>query len=311
MQPSQSETNPPPDDENSHEHDDDPEAILFDSLQTLYDYQPITFTSAGASYTHTHQTPTAATPIKITLQTPDPDAANWYLHASSVWIASIQLASGVDFLRIDHHLRRIRSGDNVKDGEKRPLRVLELGASAGLPSILIAKLYPDLSVVATDYPDPQLVRTLAQNIKYNCAETNCCAAPYAWGTDPNSLFSMNNLDEPHIGFDIILAADTLWNSDSHLNFVDSLQQTLRKDPDSRIHIVTGLHTGRYTIDSFLRTVVEAGFCVVEVVEREVAIGGITETTGARTRTWDVTRTEYEERDRRRWVIWIELCWEEK
>lgn len=309
LKPSQSDIVLPPEDENAHEHDD-PEDVLFDSLQTLYDYQPVAFTSAGASYTYTYPKATPANPIKITLQTPDTDSANWSLHASSVWIASIQLASGVDFLRIDHHLRQIRPVNEAKRWDKRRLRILELGASAGLPSILITKLYPDVSIVVTDYPDPQIIRTLTRNIQHNGAGPNCCAAPYGWGTDPGHLFSLNSSDGPQSGFDIVIAADTLWNPDTHSIFVDTLQRTLRKDPDSRVHLVAGLHTGRFTIDSFLRRSVEAGFFILEVVEREVIAGGIGENTGAQTRAWDVTRSEYEEeKGRRGWVIWVELCWE--
>lgn len=305
------------------ENDDDPEDVLFDSLQTLYEYQPITLTSAGASYTYTHSVPTA-NPIKITLQTPDPEAANWSLHASSVWIASTQLALGVEFLRLDRHLHRIRSCSTPgNNGQERKLRVLELGAAAGLPSILIAKLYganDDVSVLATDYPDVQLIQTLTQNIVRNGVEEHCRAAPYAWGSDPSLLFSLDPIGEAEergVGFDVIIAADTLWNPDLYAIFIDTLQRTLRKDSGARIYLVAGLHTGRYTIDSFLRAVAKAGFRVVEVLEREV-MNGVADTRGreamevrAKTRSWDVTRAEYEEeKDRRGWVIWIELCWEE-
>lgn len=288
-------------------NDNDPENILFDSLQTLYDYQPITLTSAGSLYTYTHPTSVTSNPITITLQTPDPETANWSLHASSVWIASTQLASNAKFLRLDERLHRIRqNGDH-----DRKLKVLELGAAAGLPSILIAKLYPDFMVFATDYPDTQIIQTLTQNIERNGVKANCCAAPYAWGSDPAPLLNFVNNPAPDkdTGFDVILAADTLWNPDLHNTFISTLQKTLRKDSEARVHLVAGLHTGRYTIDSFLRAVEKAGFDVIRIVEQEVIHdeGGCEIV--ARMREWDVTRAEYEEeKDRRGWVIWIELCW---
>lgn len=286
---------------------DGPEDVLSDSLQTLYNFSPVTFASAGASYTYSQPASSLSGPIEINLETPDTDAANWSLHASSIWIASVQLASGVDFLRIDQHLRRMGAGSSGVCAS-RQLKVLELGASAGLPSILIAKIFPEtVSVVASDYPDPHIMHTLAQNIRNNDVNANCHAMPYDWGSDPNPLIS--NFDAEDTGFDVIIAADTLWNSDYHSDFVNALQRTLRKDSNSRVHLVAGLHTGRYTIDSFLRLVARAGFHIIEAVERRVENGECIP--AVQTRVWDVTRAEHEdESDRRKWVVWVEICWEE-
>jgi nicotinamide N-methyltransferase len=101
---------------------------------------------------------------------------------------------------------------------------------------------------------------------------------------------------------MIIAADTLWNPDLHGIFINTLQRTLKKSPDARVHLVAGLHTGRYTIESFLESVKISGFEVMVVVERPVAGG----TLG---RKWDMSKAEFEEeKDRRGWVIWIELRW---
>jgi len=288
-----------------------PEDVLSDSLQTLYNFSPVTYASAGASYTYSQSESSLSSLIEINLETPDTDAANWSLHASSIWIASVQLANGVDFLRIDQHLRRIGAGSGGSGVcASRQLKVLELGASAGLPSILIAKIFPEtVSVVVSDYPDPHIMHTLAQNIRNNDVNANCHAMPYDWGSDPNPLLSLGHIDAEGTGFDVIIAADTLWNPEYHSNFVNALQRTLRKDSNSRVHLVAGLHTGRYTIDAFLHIVVKAGFRIVEVVERRVEDGECI--SAVQTRVWDVTRAEHEdEHDRRRWVIWIEICWEE-
>ncbi|KAF9454294.1 hypothetical protein P691DRAFT_609317, partial [Macrolepiota fuliginosa MF-IS2] len=303
--------------------DSDPEDVLFDSLQMLYEFQPITLTSAGASYTYIHHTSHPSlqpnlhpTPVKITLQTPDPEAANWSLHASSVWIASTQLALGIEFLQLDGHIERMRRTRPECQSGDRKLKVLELGAAAGLPSILIAKLHGAsnrISVLATDYPDPKLIQTLSQNIERNGVEEHCYAAPYAWGSDPAPLFALGapgKVESISGGFDMIIAADTLWNPDLHSIFIETIQQALRRDSEARVHLVAGLHTGRYTVSSFLCSVAGAGFRVVGVLEREVVSiddAGKTDVTQTKIREWDVTRAEYEEeKDRRRWVIWIEL-----
>jgi nicotinamide N-methyltransferase len=116
----------------------------------------------------------------------------------------------------------------------------------GLPSIVIAKRYPDVAVTVSDYPDEDLIRTLSQNVADNGVSANCRAVAYGWGSDPAELFLPDNKK-----FDILIAADTLWNSEFHGLFIETLQLTLDKSPHSRVHLFAGLHTGRYTIQSFL------------------------------------------------------------
>lgn len=132
----------------------DPEDILSESLETLYDYAPITLSSSGSSYTYTpspnsvYAQTARGRLMKITLKTPETEPENWSLHASSIWISSVYLADHLDELHIDKEIAHAR------DREELPLRVLELGAGAGLPSILIAKRFQDdVFVVASDYPD--------------------------------------------------------------------------------------------------------------------------------------------------------------
>ncbi|KAI0629335.1 hypothetical protein C8Q77DRAFT_320903 [Trametes polyzona] len=267
----------------------DPEDVLADSLESLYDHTPVALGSAGSSYTYQPQNGTSA----ITLTTPDTQAANWALHASSIWAASVYVADHINDLHIDDHCKRAR-----KQG--RPLNLLELGAAAGLPSILIAKSYPDVLVTCSDYPDDALIRTLEENVKRNDASERCRVVPYGWGSDPSILLSSTPLGE---GFDVVLAADTLWNSDTHGIFFDTLRLTLRRSPDARIYLIAGLHTGRYVLQSFLRSLPNAGFTVEELKERRVS--------GTDERPWSVDRAEGEdERERRRWVVWIVLRWTE-
>ncbi|KIM44688.1 hypothetical protein M413DRAFT_442646 [Hebeloma cylindrosporum] len=264
------------------------EDFLSESLQTLYDYQPITVTMAGAPFKYTLKTPTdpQSEPLTISLRTPDTDGANWALHASSIWISSIYLADHLEDLHIPSHMQTQAPGN--------PVRVLELGASAGLPSILISKLYPALSVTATDYPDVGLIKTLAENVQQNGVAQRCRALPFAWGSDPSPILEHGQK------FDLVIATDTLWNPDLHVTFIHTLESTLRKSPLSRVHLVVGLHTGRYTIQSFLKQVLEFGFDVEGVVEREIA--------GSSVRAWDVSRENGDEREKRRWIIWIQLKW---
>ncbi|KAH9479405.1 Peroxisomal targeting signal 2 receptor [Psilocybe cubensis] len=274
----------------------DAEDFLSDSLQTLYDYQPITLTTTGAPFSYTFKLPSISNkssgdvhqPITISLKTPDTDAANWDLHASSIWASSVYLSDHIYDLDLESHIHLSSRED--------PVRVLELGASAGLPSILIAKLYFDVRVTSTDYPDKLLIQTLAENVESNNASDRCKVLPFGWGTDPSPILHENRK------FDVIMAADTLWNPELHTIFTHALKSTLKRTTTSRAHLVVGLHTGRYTIDSFLRKVLENGFEVQSIEERERL--------GSSKRNWQVFREAEDDKERRRWVIWIQLKWSE-
>jgi len=272
------------------------EDFLSDSLQTLYDYQPITLTTSGASFTYILNCPLAhvherecAQPISIHLKTPDTEAANWALHASSIWASSVYLSDHVNNINLELHVESKPPG--------KPLRVLELGASAGLPSIVLTKLYPDILVTTTDYPDEALIKTLSENVERNNVARRCKALPFAWGTDPAPILVEGDK------FDVIIAADTIWNSDLHSVFIDALKSTLGKGTSSRIHLVVGLHTGRYTIQAFMDRALKAGFDIHNLEERQVSEPSV--------RSWEVYRDSEDEKDRRQWVVWIQLKWNDK
>ncbi|KAJ4475054.1 putative methyltransferase-domain-containing protein [Lentinula aciculospora] len=264
----------------------DPEDILNSSLEILYDYQPITLAFTGSVFTYTSN----SSALTVTLHTPDTDASNWSLHASSIWASSQYLADHLEDLHLEYH---------IANSQQQKIHLLELGAGAGLPGILIAKSYPDILVTVSDYPDDQLIRTLSENIENNRVSFNCHAKAYAWGTDSSTLLQSSS-PFPHL-YDVIISADTLWNSDSHGIFVDSLKGTLRRASSSRIHLIAGLHTGRYTLQSFLDAALQSGFDIESLEERERS--------GTRKREWDVSRAEQEDdRERRKWLLWIVLKW---
>ncbi|TFY81368.1 hypothetical protein EWM64_g2643 [Hericium alpestre] len=267
----------------------DPEDILSNSLGFLYDYAPVTYSSAGSVYTYISPSTSRSSeaPLTVTLATPETHAKNWSLHASSIWVASIYIADHLDDLDLDVH-------------PSRTLRILELGAGVGLPGILAAKRYSHVRVTSTDYPDEGLIRELEANVRRNEVSERCGVIPYAWGSDVTPLRVDNDIADV-AGFDIVIAADTLWNPETHRPFITTLHETLARTADARIHLVAGMHTGPYVIQSFLNTVQKDGLEVVEASEREVK--------GDARRDWDVGRAEWnDERERRRWVIWVVLRW---
>ena len=281
---------------NTFETADDPEDILSSSLQTLYDFTPIVHSSPGSVFMYTVKETLLSNPTKIIeLKTPDTQASNWDLHASSIWVAAVYLADHIEDLEL-HQFRN-----------REVVRILELGAGAGLPSILIASVFPNARVTISDYPDDGLIQTLSRNIQRNDVSGRARAVPYDWGTDISSLIDgdiMQGGPENEKLFDVVIAADTLWNPALHKRFIQSLTMCLKRSSDARVHLVAGLHTGRYTIQSFLREIEMETRCdliVENILEREVS--------GTASRRWRVSRAESEdERERRRWVVWIVLRW---
>ena len=132
----------------------------------------------------------------------------------------------------------------------------------------------------------------------------CRIVPYAWGSDPSPLLlSQNAHEDPTPGFDVVLAADTLWNSDTHHIFIQTLRLTLKRSPHARVQLVAGLHTGRYVIQSFLKLVLDAGFVAEDIKERRVGASD--------ERPWSVDRAEGEDdQERRRWIVWMVFRWRE-
>lgn len=276
---------------------DNPEDIFEASLEGLFDLAPITHSSAGSVYTY--NTPsTRLPPYSIVLSTPDTRAENWSLHASSIWVSSLYISDHIEELTLEDVSSRASLGR---------LHILELGAGAGLPGILIAKTYSNfVHVTSSDYPDEHLIRALKQNVDRNNVQDRCRVVPFAWGSNISGLLpKADHSEDPSQmvqGFDVIIAADTLWNPDFHGLFIDTLVSALARTADARIHLVAGMHTGRYTIQSFLNAVsMNTGLEIVEVTERAAK--------GDSKRNWDVKRAEGEdERERRRWVVWIVIRW---
>lgn len=140
---------------------------------------------------------------------------------------------------------RLRNGDiNVEDKF-----VLELGAGTGL-SGLVASRKRAKFVLITDYNDDSLIKNLRNNIKLNMVDSNnnniVKCQSHTWGKDMDDLQFYNQ------GYEVILAADVIWDSFSHVMLIESLIQLLAKKSTSRVILVAGYHTGRHVVQAFLR-----------------------------------------------------------
>lgn len=107
--------------------------------------------------------------------------------------------------------------------------VLELGAGAGLPSLICASNGAS-SVLVTDYPDADLVENLEKNCALLPEPGKCRAAGYLWGASTEGLKAHLPESEREDGFDLLILADLLFNHSEHAKLVSSVQKTLKKDP---------------------------------------------------------------------------------
>ncbi|KAJ4351635.1 Protein N-terminal and lysine N-methyltransferase efm7 [Didymosphaeria variabile] len=146
--------------------------------------------------------------------------------------------------------------------------VLELGAGAGLPSLVCA-LNGAKRVVVTDYPDAELVENLRYNIDHcdllpNRAQVT--AEGYLWGA-PTSELTKHLSDDS--GFDVLILADLLFNHSEHTKLIKSVQLMLKKSPSSRAFVFfTPYRPWLLEKDlAFFDLAREAGFLVEKTFEK--------------------------------------------
>jgi nicotinamide N-methyltransferase len=111
--------------------------------------------------------------------------------------------------------------------------ILELGAGAGLPS-LVSAIHGAKHVVVTDYPDADLVENLQWNVDH-CVllpqTRNIEAKGYLWGAETDKIVS--GLPNGEDKFDILILADLLFNHSEHRKLVATVQQTLKRSPEAK------------------------------------------------------------------------------
>ncbi|XBW34861.1 hypothetical protein QEN19_000428 [Hanseniaspora menglaensis] len=93
-------------------------------------------------------------------------------------------------------------------------RVLELGAAAGLPSI-IAGLNEATTVVCTDYPDAELIQNIRDNVKNYNKNNNVFVEGYIWGNEHGDIIKYLSADDKEKKFDLIIMSDLVFNHTEH------------------------------------------------------------------------------------------------
>jgi nicotinamide N-methyltransferase len=147
--------------------------------------------------------------------------------------------------------------------------VLELGAGAGLPSLVCA-LNGASRVVVTDYPDADLI----DNLRYNITHCKLLSTPpsivaegYLWGAPIQDIIQhLPNSDET---FDVLILADLLFNHSEHAKLIKTVQLTLKKSPDAKAYVFfTPYRPWLLQKDlAFFDAAKEAGFAVEKTFEK--------------------------------------------
>jgi nicotinamide N-methyltransferase len=146
---------------------------------------------------------------------------NHSLWAHVVWNAGKFIANYFD-----------ANADIVKDKS-----VLELGAGAAIPSI-VAVLDGASNVVATDYPEREIIDILQQNIKGNVPcdyQSKIHALGYLWGSDTRELIDLNGGHK----YDIIIMSDLLFNHSEHEKMMKTCTSVL--SPDGSVIVAYSHH----------------------------------------------------------------------
>jgi predicted nicotinamide N-methyase len=156
------------------------------------------------------------------------------------------------------------------------LRTIELGAGAGLPSIMAA-LVGARGAVATDYPSPMVLEALQGNVAAAVREGNAAAAAAAFTVEDVRVegHGWGELDtafarEARGRYDRVMAADVLWMPWQHENLRRSIAWFLKEGETARAWVVGGFHTGRETVGAFFEreALAEAGLEVEHLWERD-------------------------------------------
>lgn len=169
-------------------------------------------------------------------------------------------------------------------GTVRGRTVLELGAGAGLPSLVAAALGAR-RVVMTDFPDADILATMEKNI----AECSIIPPPeggggkglakadvivskgFVWGFDPRPLLAELPTAGRAAGFDVLVLADLLFRHSEHGKLLDTIRDTMARGVGARAYVFfTSYRPWLADKDlAFFDLARERGFVVDKVLERKM------------------------------------------
>ncbi|KAI8322880.1 hypothetical protein GQ54DRAFT_259146 [Martensiomyces pterosporus] len=106
--------------------------------------------------------------------------------------------------------------------------VVEFGAAGALPS-LISACNGAAKVVITDYPDPDLVGNIRDNVRCNfpdkLADGSVVVEGFKWGTEMEKIASLAG---PAGTFDVLVLSDLVFNHTEHTALLNSCKYLITK-----------------------------------------------------------------------------------
>ncbi|KAI9934366.1 hypothetical protein ASPWEDRAFT_38074 [Aspergillus wentii DTO 134E9] len=148
--------------------------------------------------------------------------------------------------------------------------VLEIGAAAGVPSIVSA-IKGARTVVMTDYYDPDLVDNMRQNAESAApmipSSSSLHVNGYRWGDPVEPLFE--RLPEGSKGFDLIIMADVVYNHPQHPNLIKTMQMTLKRSSEAVALVIFTPYQPWLLpkTEKFFPLAEENGFVVTKIFEK--------------------------------------------
>jgi hypothetical protein len=134
--------------------------------------------------------------------------------------------------------------------------------------IVLWKMLTRRSQVAiTDYPAPPILETLKTNVTKNVPKSlqpRVTVYPHQWGVF-DTPFSESHSQK----YTRVVAADCLWMPYEHRNLALSMLHFLSPEPEARVLVIAGFHTGRAKMAPFIEEVVpEVGLEIEDVFEMD-------------------------------------------
>lgn len=158
--------------------------------------------------------------------------------------------------------------------------VLEIGAAAGVPSIVSA-IVGARKVVLTDYHDPDLVANMQYNAdlaadmipKSDTTSPRLVVEGYKWGNPVEPLLAHipSESRQKADGFDVLIMADVIYSWREHGNLVKTMQETLKKDPNSVALVIFTPYEPWLLpqTEKFFPLAEQGGFTVTKIFEKLV------------------------------------------
>jgi nicotinamide N-methyltransferase len=175
------------------------------------------------------------------------------------------------------------SSDYLEQNAERLVKgrdVFEIGAAAGVPSI-IAAVKGARTVVMTDYHDPDLVDNMRQNAASAAAliptGSHLHVAGYKWGADTEEIMSFlpttppSSDDTAATGFDTLIMADVVYSHREHPNLIKTMQMTMKKSADAVALVIFTPYQPWLLpkTQMFFPLAEESGFTVTKVFEKVI------------------------------------------